>query len=223
VGGGGGAAAAAGAATTAEAAAAGATCSDPTSWDELLSVQVLAQIVDGAFGRRWKERFLIISSTILRLLLSFLFLFLLSVAERTFKQRLLHAKYFCHLTSARRARASDLPHFRLNKVQNIKSWLSIRSSLKRRGPTRSVDIIVSVSFLVTCFLILFMCVEILKNPETFLDQLYNWEMMSWGLVMGFLMLRLITLGSKINKKYRNLSVLLTEQINLYLQMEQKPV
>ena len=63
VGGGGGAAAAAaaGAATTAEAAAAGATCSDPTSWDELLSVQVLTQIVDGAFGRRWKERFLIIS------------------------------------------------------------------------------------------------------------------------------------------------------------------
>ena len=160
------------------------------------------------------------------------------------------------LTSARRARASDLPHFRLNKVQNIKSWLSIRSFLKRRGPTRSVDIIVryrlklvlslicwtfeiynttrnnvncfikdlsfsshiSVSFLVTCFLILFMCVEILKNPETFLEHLYNWEMISWGLVLGFLMLRLITLGSKINKKYRNLSVLLTEQINLYLQV-----
>jgi len=65
-------------------------------------------------------------------------------------------------------------------------------------------------------------VEILKNPETFLDQLYNWEMIGWGLLLGFLMLRLITLGSKINKKYRNLSVLLTEQINLYLQMEQKP-
>ena len=76
----------------------------------------------------------------------------------------------------------------------------------------------SVSFLVTCFLILFMCVEILKNPETFLDQLYNWEMIGWGLLLGFLMLRLITLGSKINKKYRNLSVLLTEQINLYLQV-----
>ena len=63
-----------------------------------------------------------------------------------------------------------------------------------------------------------MCVEILKNPETFLDHLYNWEMISWGLILGFLMLRLITLGSKINKKYRNLSVLLTEQINLYLQV-----
>jgi hypothetical protein len=158
----------------------------------------------------------------LRFTLTFTFLFLLSVAERTFKQRLLHAKFFCHLTSARRARTSDLPHFRLNKVQNIKSWLSIRSGLKRRGPTRSVDIIVSVSFLGTCFLIVLMCIEILKNPDSFLVHLYNWEMMSWGFVLGLVMLRLITLGSKINKKYRNLSILLTEQINLYLQMEQKP-
>lgn len=35
-------------------------------------------------------------------------------------------------------------------------------------------------------------------------------------------MRFMTLGLKINKKYRNLSVLITEQINLYLQMEQKP-
>lgn len=32
----------------------------------------------------------------------------------------------------------------------------------------------------------------------------------------------MTLGTKINKKYRNLSVLITEQINLHLQLEQKP-
>lgn len=32
----------------------------------------------------------------------------------------------------------------------------------------------------------------------------------------------MTLGTKINKKYRNLSILITEQINLYLQIEQKP-
>lgn len=32
----------------------------------------------------------------------------------------------------------------------------------------------------------------------------------------------MTLGTKINKKYRNLSVLITEQINLHLQIEQKP-
>jgi len=50
--------------------------------------------------------------------------------ERTFKQRFLYAKLFSHLTSSRRARKSNLPHFRLNKVRNIKTWLSVRSYLK---------------------------------------------------------------------------------------------
>ena len=45
-------------------------------------------------------------------------------------QRLLYAKHFSYLTSSRRARKSDIPHFRLNKVRNIKAWLSLRSYLK---------------------------------------------------------------------------------------------
>ena len=36
------------------------------------------------------------------------------------------------------------------------------------------------------------------------------------------LVRVMSLGSYINRKYRNLSVVLTEQINLYLQIEQKP-
>ena len=63
-------------------------------------------------------------------MLASLLFFLLAVAERTYKQRLLYAKLFSHLTSTRRARKSDLPHFRLNKVINIKTWLSVRSYLK---------------------------------------------------------------------------------------------
>lgn len=50
-------------------------------------------------------------------------------------QRLLFAKLFGHLTSARRARKSQVPHFRLKKVQNIKMWLSLRSYLKVRKVT----------------------------------------------------------------------------------------
>ena len=42
------------------------------------------------------------------------------------------------------------------------------------------------------------------------------------MALGVYLLRFMTLGMKVNKKYRNLSVLITEQINLYLQMEQKP-
>lgn len=45
-------------------------------------------------------------------------------------QRLLFAKYFSHLTSARKAKKSEIPHFRLKKVQNIKMWLSLRSFLR---------------------------------------------------------------------------------------------
>lgn len=97
-----------------------------------------------------------------RWILSVIFFFLLSVAERAFKQRFLYAKLFSHLTSLRRARKSDLPHFRLNKVRNIKTWLSVRSYLRKRGLQRSVDVIVSAAFIITLLLLSFLSMEILK-------------------------------------------------------------
>lgn len=45
-------------------------------------------------------------------------------------QRFLFAKLFSHITSARKARKYEIPHFRLKKVENIKIWLSLRSYLK---------------------------------------------------------------------------------------------
>lgn len=156
-----------------------------------------------------------------RLILSSLLFFLLAVAERTYKQRLLYAKLFSHLTSSRRARKSDLPHFRLNKVRNIKTWLSVRSYLKRRGPQRSVDVIVSAVFIVTLLLLSFVSLELIKDLES-LHSWHNVEALFWSFCLGIFILRFMTLGTKINKKYRNLSVLITEQINLYLQIEQKP-
>ncbi|XP_074656278.1 protein PHTF2-like isoform X2 [Tubulanus polymorphus] len=174
------------------------------------------------YDTSWQTWLLILHGMFLRLGLGFIFFFLLSVAERTFKQRLLYAKHFCYLTSSRRARKYDLPHFRLNKVRNIKTWLSLRSYLKKRGPQRSVDVIVSASFLLAVTLVALMCVQLLKETESFLDELYNWELVLWCLSLATYLLRFMTLGTKINRKYRNLSVLITEQINLYLHMEQKP-
>lgn len=78
----------------------------------------------------FRERTITLIATLERCILGALFFFLLGVAERTFKQRFLYAKFFSHLTSFRRARKSELPHFRLNKVRNIKTWLSVRSYLK---------------------------------------------------------------------------------------------
>ncbi|XP_017761754.1 PREDICTED: putative homeodomain transcription factor [Eufriesea mexicana] len=182
---------------------------------------ILSKVIDLAFGTTIWERIVVLISTFERLILSSLLFFLLAVAERTYKQRLLYAKLFSHLTSSRRARKSDLPHFRLNKVRNIKLWLSVRSYLKRRGPQRSVDVIVSAVFVVTLLLLSFVCLELIKDLES-LHSRYNVEALFWSFSLGIFILRFMTLGTKINKKYRNLSALITEQINLYLQIEQKP-
>lgn len=161
-------------------------------------------------------------TTVQKVCLTGLFFFMMCVAERTYKQRLLFAKYFSHLTSARKAKKSEIPHFRLKKVQNIKMWLSLRSFLRRRGPQRSVDVIVSTIFLLALSISVIICAQLLHSHKTFLDSLTNWEMVVWASSLILFLLRLATLGSETNCKYSNNSVLLTEQINLYLKMEKKP-
>ncbi|XP_067288422.1 putative homeodomain transcription factor 1 isoform X1 [Pseudorasbora parva] len=180
-----------------------------------------------------------IITTMERVFLSGLFFFMMCVAERTYKQRLLFAKLFSHLTSARKAKKSEIPHFRLKKVQNIKMWLSLRSFLKRRGPQRSVDVIVSSIFLLALSIAFIICAQrisrsktaigerapsapLLHSHHTFLDSETNWELMVWCAALMVFLLRLATLGAETNRKYSNASVLLTEQINLYLKMEKKP-
>nr|XP_020645676.1 putative homeodomain transcription factor 2 isoform X1 [Pogona vitticeps] len=153
---------------------------------------------------------------IVRVSLVWIFFFLLCVAERTYKQRLLFAKLFGHLTSARRARKSEVPHFRLKKVQNIKMWLSLRSYLKRRGPQRSVDVIVSSAFLLTISVVFICCAQLLHVHEIFLDCHYNWELVIWCISLTLFLLRFVTLGSETSKKYSNTSILLTEQVRSLL-------
>lgn len=161
-------------------------------------------------------------TTVQRVCLTALFFFMVCVAERTYKQRLIFAKYFSHLTSARKAKKSEVPHFRLKKVQNIKMWLSLRSFLRRRGPQRSVDVIVSTIFLLALSISFIVCAQLLHSHKTFLESLTYWELVVWGPSLLLFLLRLATLGSETNSKYSNSSVLLTEQINLYLKMEKKP-
>lgn len=52
----------------------------------------------------------------------------------------------------------------------------------------------------------------LKDADTYLDYLCNWELVVWCIALGIYIMRFMTLGLKINKKYRNLSVLITEQV-----------
>ncbi|XP_046878412.1 protein PHTF2-like isoform X3 [Hypomesus transpacificus] len=191
--------------------------------DQLTSLSA-HELVTAAFGSSSDVMVItmVTVSFVVRACLILLFFFLLSVAERTYKQRLLFAKLFGHLTSARRARKSEVPHFRLKKVQNIKMWLSLRSYLKRRGPQRSVDVIVSSAFLLTLSVVFICCAQLLHVHETFLECHYNWELVIWCSSLSLFLLRFVTLGSETSKKYSNTSILLTEQINLYLKMEKKP-
>ncbi|XP_035244611.1 putative homeodomain transcription factor 1 isoform X1 [Anguilla anguilla] len=194
----------------------------------------LAELVDMALGPLDARAYvLFLITTLERVCLTGLFFFMMCVAERTYKQRLLFAKLFSHLTSARKAKKSEIPHFRLKKVQNIKMWLSLRSFLKRRGPQRSVDVIVSSIFLLALSIAFICCAQpalprpppdpqLLHSHHTFLDSQINWELMIWGTSLIVFLLRLATLGAETNQKYSNVSVLLTEQINLYLKMEKKP-
>ncbi|XP_065097550.1 putative homeodomain transcription factor 1 [Paramisgurnus dabryanus] len=183
----------------------------------------LEQLLALAIGSRSVVSYaFFIITTVERAVLAGLFFFMLCVAERTYKQRLLFAKLFSHLTSARKAKKSEIPHFRLKKVQNIKMWLSLRSFLKRRGPQRSVDVIVSSIFLLALSIAFIICAQLLHSHHTFLDSETNWELMVWCASLMVFLLRLATLGAETNRKYSNASVLLTEQINLYLKMEKKP-
>ncbi|KAG9352805.1 hypothetical protein JZ751_017381 [Albula glossodonta] len=188
-----------------------------------LGTMSVAELADMAMGRPDTRAYaLFLITTLERVCLTGLFFFMMCVAERTYKQRLLFAKLFSHLTSARKAKKSEIPHFRLKKVQNIKIWLSLRSFLKRRGPQRSVDVIVSSIFLLALSIAFICCAQLLHSHHTFLDSQINWELMVWGSSLIVFLLRLATLGSETNRKYSNVSVLLTEQINLYLKMEKKP-
>ncbi|XP_078105237.1 putative homeodomain transcription factor 1 isoform X2 [Sander vitreus] len=183
----------------------------------------LKELGEMAFGQHDGQAYAFyFITTVQRVCLIGLFFFMMCVAERTYKQRLLFAKYFSHLTSARKAKKSEIPHFRLKKVQNIKMWLSLRSFLRRRGPQRSVDVIVSTIFLLALSISFIICAQLLHNHQTFLESLTNWELMVWASSLVLFLLRLATLGSETNCKYSNSSVLLTEQINLYLKMEKKP-
>ncbi|XP_058065334.1 protein phtf isoform X2 [Anopheles bellator] len=187
---------------------------------EKASFSLLA-ILRFAFGDTTWERFVLVLSFLLRLILTFLVFLLLTVAERTFKQRFLYAKLFSHLTSSRRAQKSAIPHFRLKTVRHIKTWLCVRSYLKRRGPQNSVEVIVSAVFIITLLLLAFLSVEWLKD-SVHLHSQFNLEALAWSCAFGTFLLRFMTLGTKINKKYKSVSVLITEQINLYVQIEQKP-
>ncbi|KAF6025332.1 PHTF1 [Bugula neritina] len=187
-----------------------------------LDVNAVRNSLSVLFGTTWQELVILINGVIQRLFLCAVFCFLISVAEKSYWQRLQFAKFFCYLTSARKSCKHGVPHFRLNKVKNIKIWLSLRAYLKKRGPQRSVEVIVGSVFGLMVVFLAAMCVQLLSDIESFIRLYGNWELSLCCLALMIYLLRFYSLGTRITKKYRNLSTIITEQINLYLHMEQKP-
>lgn len=99
----------------------------------------------------------------------------------------------------------------------IKILIKYFPHFQRRGPQRSVDVIVSAAFILTLLFLGFLSAEWL-NDSVQLHSQYNLEALIWSCALGCFLLRFMTLGTKINRKYRSISVLITEQINLYLQV-----
>ncbi|XP_063481853.1 protein PHTF1 isoform X7 [Symphalangus syndactylus] len=86
-----------------------------------------------------------------------------------------------------------------------------RTYKQRRGPQRSVDVVVSSVFLLTLSIAFICCAQVLQGHKTFLNDAYNWEFLIWETALLLFLLRLASLGSETNKKYSNVSILLTEQ------------
>lgn len=63
----------------------------------------------------------------------------------------------------------------------------------------------------------FLCAESLNDS---VQQNWNFdlEVFIWSCSLGCFILRFMTLGTAINDKYRSVSILITEQINLYLKV-----
>ncbi|VDO55657.1 unnamed protein product [Schistosoma margrebowiei] len=99
----------------------------------------------------------------------------------------------------------------------------LRSYLKKRGPQRSVEHIMTIAFYIVFTLGLSLCAQLLsKSRMSVFTHLTNWDILGLSFGIIVFLYRYILLGTKITKKYRNFSVLITEQINLYLSMESKP-
>jgi hypothetical protein len=57
-----------------------------------------------------------------------------------------------------------------------------------------------------------------KEKRPFLSRLLHWELLVWGGFSSVYLLRFMVLGSRINEKYHDTTVLITEQINIQLRI-----
>lgn len=195
------------------------------------------------FGSSIYSLIVVLTCTILTGILSYIFFDAVANAEDTFRKRMLYAKFFSKLTSSRRSKIVGLPHFRLYKVDHIKVWLSLRARRANVdgltiGPYKASDITANALVLLavtSATIVIMRSISPLANdddddapmgfnlPLTLLfGQLADWFLFVWAIFLGIFMLRFTSLASRTHQKYENTSVLLTEQLNVFMKMLRKP-
>eukprot|EP01062_Namystynia_karyoxenos_P033371 TRINITY_DN24570_c0_g1_i1.p1 TRINITY_DN24570_c0_g1~~TRINITY_DN24570_c0_g1_i1.p1 ORF type:complete len:785 (+),score=112.37 TRINITY_DN24570_c0_g1_i1:103-2457(+) len=155
-------------------------------------------------------------------------------AEIAYNKRYLYAKFFSALTSWRRSQRYGLPHFRLKNVENIRAWLHLRGSrawLRLRPDELAADTVVSTCFQTVLGLVALTGVGLLgatggskQKGVAGLEQLsasfglHHLVTFTFTMLVSYYLLRFMMLGTSINQKYANASVLLTEQLNVHLRI-----
>lgn len=89
--------------------------------------------------------------------------------------------------------------------------------IKRRGPQRSINAIISSTFLIGVVLCSIVCIQFLRDSEFLTNNLLNWQLVIWSLTIWLFMSRFMTIGFKINKKYRCMSTVIMEQVKSIFQ------
>jgi hypothetical protein len=149
---------------------------------------------------------------------------MLSQAELTFTRRYMYARCFKSLTSAQRAARHGLPSFSLKNILNIKFWLILRAGrgwLSRQKHQREADAAAAIAFICSLLLAAMITYSVFVSTDVpFPSTLIHWEVLSWCVFISLFLLRFMVLGTRINAKYNDSTVLLTEQINLHLRILQ---
>ena len=105
---------------------------------------------------------------------------------------------------------------------NLKVWLALRAGrgwLKRYRRHRFADAVVSMTFFAFIVIMIVVVTEVLAPSHVrFPSTLVHWELLVWWLASAVYLLRFMMLGMRINGRYHNTSVLLTEQMNLQLRI-----
>eukprot|EP01059_Diplonema_ambulator_P006083 TRINITY_DN15862_c0_g1_i2.p1 TRINITY_DN15862_c0_g1~~TRINITY_DN15862_c0_g1_i2.p1 ORF type:complete len:720 (+),score=160.41 TRINITY_DN15862_c0_g1_i2:96-2255(+) len=155
----------------------------------------------------------------------------LAMAERTYHKRYLYAKFFSALTSLRRSQRYNLPHFRLKNVENVMAWLTLRGSrawLRLEPQEIAADSCVSLTFQLFLFVVGCIGMIVIKegadqpkkavSVENFSEVMHGQVFFTALVLSYYLVFHFMMMGTSINHKYGNSSLLLTEQLNIQLRM-----